>query len=354
MKKPGRFLFALCVALLCAFVSPAFVSADTVCKSKSQVQSELKEQLSVKGVSELVMTTDFSMKDSDIADVLDEAATANGKIYYGKVKYSITTRRGSTTSYTYKITVDPANFVKLSKYNSEKKLYVACLKALYEQDYTKRFYTGDEGCYDSMLLVLKQHPEFNYAVCATKYTSLSGRIFCGFRPSDSFSASKISTMMKETDKKADSIIRSVIKSGMSNSEKIGALHEYVVQNCAYAEDPDETAYTAYGCLVKGKAVCQGYTGAMNLLMAKCGIYSIGVAGKIIETGESHAWNYVKCGGLQYVDATWDDPLPDRGENYFTDYLLTDSSHVAKTHSWSKTEFSEKYIDYSKKFLKKVF
>ena len=186
MKKPGRFLFALCVALLCAFVSPAFVSADTVCKSKSQVQSELKEQLSVKGVSELVMTTDFSMKDSDIADVLDEAATANGKIYYGKVKYSITTRRGSTTSYTYKITVDPANFVKLSKYNSEKKLYVACLKALYEQDYTKRFYTGDEGCYDSMLLVLKQHPEFNYAICATKYTSLSGRIFCGFRPSDSF------------------------------------------------------------------------------------------------------------------------------------------------------------------------
>ena len=351
MKKLSRYLLILCVSVFCGLMFSDQVFAETVCGSKDSVRKELTEQLSVKGTSELVVVTNFKMSPEDLTAAFDEAAIANGKIYYDKVSLTTITQTGK---YTYKIPVTPSNFVKITTFNSEKKLYMACLKALYEGDFTKRFYTGDEGCYDTMFLVLKQHPEYNYSVYATKYKSLSGKIFCGFKPSEAFTAGQISSMMKTTDKKADSIISEVISPGMSNSEKVTALHRYVVENCIFDEDADETAYTAYGCLIEGEAVCQGYTGAMNLLLAKCGIYSIGVAGVISETDEKHAWNYIKCGGLKYVDATWDDPTPDRGSNILTEYLMTDEGKVAKTHSWNKTEYSEKYIKYSKKYLKTVY
>ena len=351
MKRLGRYLLLCCVSVFCMLLPVSYVHAETVCGSKAAVQKEFSEQLSVKGTSELVVTTDFSMSSEALTQAFDEAALSNGKIYYERVTLTTYTRGGR---YTYKIPVDPANFVKISKYNSEKKLYVACLKALHDCDFSKRFYTGDEGCYDTMFLVLKQHPEYNYSIKATKYTSLSGKIFCGFNPSDSFSKSGISAMMKETDRKADRIIESVVTDSMTSFEKISALHKYVVENCVFAERPGDTAYTAYGCLVEGSAVCQGYTGAMNLLLGKCGISSIGVAGVIIDDGEKHAWNYVKCGGLKYLDATWDDPIPDRGTDILTEYLMTDTGKMEQTHSWEKTDYSEKYIKYSKKFLKTVY
>ncbi|MCR4946365.1 MAG: hypothetical protein K5929_05405 [Lachnospiraceae bacterium] len=351
MKRLGRFLLLCCVAVFFVLIPVSIVHAETVCSSGSAVQKELAEQISVKGNSELVVTTDFSMSKEDILNALDDASISNGRIYYEKVVITTISRGGK---YTYKIPVDPANFVKLSVFNSEKKLYTACLKALYECDFSKRFYTGDEGCYDTMFLVLKQHPEYNYSIKATKYKSLSGKVFCGYNVSDQFSGSTISSMIKETDKKADLIVKNVITSGMTDAEKISALHDFVVKNCVFAEKPGKTAYTAYGCLVEEKAVCQGYTGAMNLLLAKCGIYSIGVAGTIIDDGEKHAWNYVKSNGLKYLDATWDDPVPDRGDNILTEYLMTDTGKMEQTHSWEKTEYSEKYIKYSKKFLKTVY
>ena len=351
MKRLCRYLLMFAVSVFCVTVSATCVWADTVCSSKDAVRKEFAEQLSVKGTSELAVTTNFSMSMEELLNAFDEAALSNNKIYYEKVMLSTLERSGK---YTYKIPVDPANFVKLSVFNSEKKLYIACLKALHECDFSKRFYTGDEGCYDTMFLVLKQHPEFNYSVKATKYKSLSGKVFCGFNVSQEFSESDIGYMVKETDRKADAVIKSVIAPSMSNKEKISALHRYVVENCIYEESGDKKAYTAYGCLVEGRAVCQGYTGAMNLLLAKCKIYSIGVAGDNKETGEKHAWNYVKCNGLHYLDATWDDPLPDRGVNILTEYLMTDSGKMEETHSWEKTDYSEKYIKYSKKFFKTVY
>ena len=351
MKRLSRYLLLICLSVFCVIMSGrAAYAAETVCSTKAEVQRELTEQLSARGISELVVTTDFKMGQKDVAEVFDEASLANGKLYGTSLPYSTTVLGGK---YTYKMTLDPTSFVKVAVFKSEKKLYMACLKALYTCDFTKRFYTGDKGCYDVMYLVLKQHPEYNYSIYASKYGSLSGKTFCGFKPSEAFSKKKIQSMRKETDKKADAIIQNVVNSGMSNSDKVTALHRYVVENCVFDRDAGETAFTAYGCLVEGRAVCQGYTAAMNLLLSKCGIYSIGVAGDIISSGESHAWNYVKCDGLKYLDATWDDPVPDRGTNIITEFLLTDESYISKTHSWNKTEYSEKYINYSMKYLKKV-
>lgn len=104
------------------------------------------------------------------------------------------------------------------------------------------------------------------------------------------------------------------KSGALAQER--ALHDLLVQGCTYdsvAADnvKSSPAYSAYGALVNGKAVCQGYAQALKLLMSSAGIPSLYVSGEAAneEGSAPHAWNMAQVGGhWYYVDATFDDPV----------------------------------------------
>lgn len=78
-----------------------------------------------------------------------------------------------------------------------------------------------------------------------------------------------------------------------------------------ADDKIDYLRTICGVFLDGKAVCEGYTRAMQYLLHKCGIECAEAAGYIRkESGESegaHAWNIVKIDGdYYYLDSTWDD------------------------------------------------
>ncbi|MFT8889057.1 MAG: transglutaminase domain-containing protein [Ethanoligenens sp.] len=94
------------------------------------------------------------------------------------------------------------------------------------------------------------------------------------------------------------------------------LHDALVEACAYniAAASNTSAYpqafTAYGALVDGSAVCEGYAKAMKLLLDSAGLHSLYVTGTASSGGESgpHAWNMVYVGKWYQVDATFDDPV----------------------------------------------
>lgn len=65
------------------------------------------------------------------------------------------------------------------------------------------------------------------------------------------------------------------------------------------------AWSAYGALVKGKAVCQGIACAFKLLCDQVDIPSLVVIGTVAANLERHAWNIVRIDGRFYhVDCTW--------------------------------------------------
>ena len=71
---------------------------------------------------------------------------------------------------------------------------------------------------------------------------------------------------------------------MTEFEKELAIHDYIVNNCRYdienlkeGTTPPED-YTAYGVLVNGMAVCEGYAKAMKLMLDRVNIPSLVVAG----------------------------------------------------------------------------
>ncbi len=122
---------------------------------------------------------------------------------------------------------------------------------------------------------------------------------------------------------------SVVYPGMSDLQKALALHDYLTQHIAYdyadylAGSVQEASYTAYGALVRGISVCEGYAMAYQLLLERCGVDAVSVS----SIAMNHSWNLVKLDGSWYhADVTWDDPVPDTpGKSNHTYFLLSDGA-----------------------------
>lgn len=85
------------------------------------------------------------------------------------------------------------------------------------------------------------------------------------------------------------------------------------------DDEGIKAYDAYGAIVNGKAVCEGYAEAYQYLLQRLGIECYIVTGNSKKDGGAHEWNLIKLDGKYYhADITWDDvgALGNLYHNYF--------------------------------------
>ncbi len=137
------------------------------------------------------------------------------------------------------------------------------------------------------------------------------------------------------------ILKITVKDGMSDYEKELKIHDYIVSHCeyGYVDTAKKYAYRAYGALVNGKAVCNGYAEAMALLLTCAGVENSIINGYADD--EPHAWNLVCIDGSWYqVDATWDDPLPDRGDFAGHMYFNVTDEIMDERHDWDKDKYVE--------------
>lgn len=149
----------------------------------------------------------------------------------------------------------------------------------------------------------------------------------------------------KVNKKVHAIIKKEIKANMSTAEKIKAVHDYMVLNCAYDYDNylhgtiPGTSYSPSGVLLKKKAVCQGYAETFQLFMDALNIPCKIVTGT--GNGGGHAWNMVKVDGKWYhIDVTWDDPVPDEKGYVRYKYFLIPDSKMDDDHNWNKSVYKK--------------
>ncbi len=105
-------------------------------------------------------------------------------------------------------------------------------------------------------------------------------------------------------------------SSLPDYDKVAAVHNWLINNIHYEESynmyPDSEKWilhSAYGALVNGRAVCDGYAAAFNILMERLGVKCVLVDGVTINNidNEGHQWNIVNIDGKNYhIDVTWDD------------------------------------------------
>lgn len=116
--------------------------------------------------------------------------------------------------------------------------------------------------------------------------------------------------------KLDQALKQIIgqTNGMTEYQKELYFNDYICGNTDYLEQ-GSLNHTAYGCLIEGKALCEGYSRAFKLLCNKADIECELITGEA--NGESHMWNCVNIEGKHsYVDVTWNDREDDCKYLYF--------------------------------------
>lgn len=120
-----------------------------------------------------------------------------------------------------------------------------------------------------------------------------------------YTKEQVKSMQAEINQSVEKIKAYVTETSSLGKEKM--LHDWLCDNVFYSPNlEEESAFNIYGALVKGFAVCEGYSRAMQYL---CNIYKIDC---ILVTGYSsgvgHMWNQIKIEDNWYnLDITWDDP-----------------------------------------------
>ncbi len=156
------------------------------------------------------------------------------------------------------------------------------------------------------------------------------------------------------------ILTDNINTVMTEYQKELILHDYLIEHCNYGSGSaeNENEFRAYGALVEGEAVCNGYAEAMALLLSCAGVenrYVVGVAnsGSRSATGgtvavegvnnaqvENHAWNMVRVNGTWYhLDTTWDDPVGG-GDVLSHAYFNLSDERMRRDHSWKQEKYEE--------------
>lgn len=142
---------------------------------------------------------------------------------------------------------------------------------------------------------------------------------------------------------------------MSSPEKALIAHDYLVLNTKYdyenllTDSIPHISHTAYGSLVLGVAVCDGYSSAYNAMLSRMGLEVINISSDSM----SHAWNMVKLGSYWYhVDATFDDPIFNATGGWYNDnydlegyvrhkYFLLSDAKIAES-GYDHTGWSSPY------------
>ena len=132
-------------------------------------------------------------------------------------------------------------------------------------------------------------------------------------------------------------ILSGLDSSMTEFEKELYLHDVLAGMVTY--EFTDNAHNAYGALVEGKAVCEGYAEALQYLLQRAGIQSFIATGSSINpgtgVGEAHAWNYVRIDGQYYhVDLTWND----QDEYLFHAYFNQTDAIIQEDHAINETAY----------------
>ena len=132
---------------------------------------------------------------------------------------------------------------------------------------------------------------------------------------------------KQAQTKLENAVSAILKEVPQTDDEYDVeyyLHDKLVSNCTYDSDAADkgsaefpNAYSAYGAIAEGKAVCEGYARGLQLLFDKTGIRGTLVRGESLENGEGHMWNMVSINGNPYhLDATWNDSKNNGRHNYF--------------------------------------
>ncbi len=156
------------------------------------------------------------------------------------------------------------------------------------------------------LKAVKSYCEQSYNSVSCRYTP-EGELWLSFGSTAADSAT-LERYRRESLDKALSVKQRLHDTGritadMSQTDKALAYYQWICDSCVYDEraKDDSLSHLPWGLFHWGKAVCDGYTGAYNLLLKLEGIECSALS------NEDHIWTVAELDGRTvHIDPTWGD------------------------------------------------
>ncbi len=153
-----------------------------------------------------------------------------------------------------------------------------------------------------------------------------------------------SASVEALEKWVNTRLDELLTSGMSDTEKVKAIHDFIVSEYEYDVYTNKTgsilgfadeSFTAYGLVKNGYGVCEAYAELFCLMSTYAGIPCYPVTGTF--DGGNHMWNKVKLNGeWSNIDCTTDDPIPNKaGRVLYTYYLKDDADYAESGYRWDR-------------------
>ncbi len=144
--------------------------------------------------------------------------------------------------------------------------------------------------------------------------------------------------MKSLDEWVAKEVKKKVTPLKSDTKKIAKINEIIAKKLKY--DTSLQNKSAYAGVFKGKTICGGYSVLGYKMLKAAGFKdTITVAGDARgREGEDyapHRWNMICLNGRWYhIDFTFNDPISNKGDSYYTtDFLLKSDDYMKKTHKW---------------------
>jgi hypothetical protein len=144
--------------------------------------------------------------------------------------------------------------------------------------------------------------------------------------------SECNAMIQQLNSKVTSIMQAMPQ-GLSEFDRELYLFDYITKNNSYNDAAVTNqslwrSFCAYGALIDGKVVCEGYSRAMQLLSSYAGLQCLLVTGQ--GKNQNHMWNIIKIDGNWYhLDITW----CDQSTTIYNYFNVTDAV-IKQTHTIS--------------------
>lgn len=141
---------------------------------------------------------------------------------------------------------------------------------------------------------------------------------------------QVDSLTQKLNAKLDKVLAKILKPGMSQEQKVKAIHDYVVLHVTYDSNysDDQSIESVITAIDKGKGVCGDYSLLFFDLCKRASIPCVFEAGDPFTI--NHGWNAVFINGeWKFVDTTWDDR--DNGKVLYT-YFLIDRFTFIKDHT----------------------
>ncbi|MBR5230012.1 MAG: hypothetical protein IKW01_04060 [Firmicutes bacterium] len=222
--------------------------------------------------------------------------------------------------------------------------YLAAIKSgkSYCKFDTKKYKVNEENLSIAEYAIWHDYPEYGYwDYFKRDYWWYGTETNKNIEKVDIYYDKTLKNKSKELSARVKAIIKSIPEDCVTDYDKALYLHDFICDNTVYIDEATEDEpwppkqQTAFGPIVYGKAVCEGYARAYQLLLQEAGIQALTVYGYSLMNENSsfeqinsyikydgkdwagHAWNVVwlddKC---YYFDVTADDPADPDADCYY--------------------------------------